>query len=126
MTTAQLARKLARNLRNNPTEAEKLLWQKLRKRQFMEYKFLRQHPVIYRNNEKVNFFIADFYCHELRLIIEVDGEIHRKQEDYDDARTEILNMKKFYVKRFLNKAIFSNINKVLIETKKVVDEIKSI
>ncbi|MCS4434570.1 endonuclease domain-containing protein [Aquiflexum gelatinilyticum] len=57
----------ARELRKNTTPSENSLWTLLRKKQFEGYKFRRQHPV--------NKFIADFYCHELRLIIELDGGI---------------------------------------------------
>ncbi len=76
--------RLARELRNNETKTEKLLWAELRKRQFFGNKFLRQHPILY--NRKFNladFFVADFYCAKLNLIIEVDGGIHYHQKEYD-------------------------------------------
>ncbi len=61
-------RRKARELRNNMTKAEIILWSRIRSKQINGYKFRRQYPVL--------DFIADFYCHELKLIIEVDGEVH--------------------------------------------------
>ena len=60
--------RIALSMRNNPTEAEKVLWKHLKKFRSEEFIFSRQHPI--------DIFIADFYCHKLKLIIEVDGEIH--------------------------------------------------
>lgn len=70
---------LARELRKKPTPAEKKLWQEVRKRQLNNCKFLRQYPIIYSEKQrgKFNFFIADFYCAEKNLVIELDGRIHR-------------------------------------------------
>jgi very-short-patch-repair endonuclease len=61
---------LAKLLRNSMTESEKLLWERLKGKQIMNSRFRRQHPI--------NIFIADFYCHEIKLVIEVDGSIHKK------------------------------------------------
>ncbi len=58
----------ARRLRKRQTKSEKLLWQALRNRQLSDLKFLRQHPI--------GHSIVDFYCHENRLVIEIDGGIH--------------------------------------------------
>jgi very-short-patch-repair endonuclease len=116
----QLARQLARNLRNNLTEAEKKLWEKLRKKQFMGYKFLSQHPIFYRNDAHLKFFIADYYCHDLMLIIEVDGGVHENQKEYDTTRTELLATKNIKVIRFKNEDVLNNINKVLIQIKKEI------
>ncbi len=117
ITTQQIARQLARQLRNNPTEAEKVLWAKLRNKQFMGYKFLFQHPVFYKNNNWLKFFIADFYCHKLRLIIEVDGGVHETQKEYDHARTELLSLKNINVIRIQNIDVMENVNRVLINIK---------
>ena len=72
----------AERLRLNETEAEKALWNVLNKEEFKEYKFRRQHAIA--------TFIADFYCHQLRLVIEVDGGYHLRKEQklYDDFRDE--------------------------------------
>ncbi|GLI56177.1 hypothetical protein PM10SUCC1_16910 [Propionigenium maris DSM 9537] len=74
-----------RNLKKNQTEAEEMLWNKLRNRQFMGLKFRRQYGV--------GDYIADFYCPKLKLVIEVDGEIHESIEarEYDRIRDEYFN-----------------------------------
>lgn len=76
MTVTQFARQLAREFRKNPTPAEKQLWTKLRGKHLLGLKFLFQHPIFYRYENKKRFFVADFYCHKLKLVIEVDGGIH--------------------------------------------------
>jgi very-short-patch-repair endonuclease len=82
---------LARELRNNPTESEKVLWEILRKRRLDGYRFLRQKPFIYQQtNQKRYFFIADFYCPEKKLVIELDGHIHDHQKYYDYQRDLVL------------------------------------
>ncbi len=83
---------IARELRNNPTVAEKKLWGVLRKRQLKGYKFLRQKPFVYEQHDHERFFyIADFYCAELKLVIEVDGKIHEYQKEDDYQRDLVLN-----------------------------------
>ncbi len=81
----------ARTLRKNMTEAEEKLWFFLRNRRFCGLKFLRQHPIIYDliNNEP-RYYIADFYCSEKKLIVELDGKIHEFQKEKDQFRDEIL------------------------------------
>ena len=82
---------LARELRGNPTESEELLWEVLRKRRLGGYRFLRQKPFIYNQTYKKRyFFIADFYCSEKKLVIELDGRIHEYQKYYDYQRDLIL------------------------------------
>jgi very-short-patch-repair endonuclease len=66
--------KLARELRKKQTSAEVLLWQLLRNRQFLEFKFRRQHQ--FRD------YVADFYCHEAQLVIECDGSVHESNEQW--------------------------------------------
>jgi len=61
------------------TSSEKLLWDKLKGKQIYGLRFRRQ--------QAIAFFIADFYCHEVRLVIEIDGEYHNRQKDYDDGRS---------------------------------------
>ncbi len=72
--------KIARQMRRKMTTSERLMWERLRGRRLGGFKFLRQHVV--RDS------IADFYCHELRLIVEVDGEAHHSpiQQERDDER----------------------------------------
>jgi very-short-patch-repair endonuclease len=103
----------ARKLRQKMTEAELLLWEKLRNRNFYNIKFLRQHPVIYEiiNNEPM-FFIVDFYCAEKKVIIEIDGKIHEFHKAYDKDRDEILKNCNLNVLRIKNTE-FEDINAVM-------------
>lgn len=112
----------AKYLRNNPTKAEAELWKFLRRKQLCNKKFLRQHPILFGINNRVYFFIADFCCHELKLIIEVDGDIHDKKEqrEYDLMRSGTLNEMGFTVLRFKNKEIFNNIEDVLKKIKTIL------
>ncbi|HMB98304.1 MAG TPA: endonuclease domain-containing protein [Balneolaceae bacterium] len=82
---------LARELRRHPTEAEKLLWEQIRKRKLSGYRFIRQKTFIYEDHKKQKkFFITDFYCAERKLVVEVDGEIHKSRKYYDEQRDLIL------------------------------------
>ncbi len=93
----------ARTLRKNMTEAEEKLWYFLRNRRFCGLKFLRQHPIIYDliNNEP-RYYIADFYCSEKKLIVELDGKIHDFQKEKDQFRDENLVDLGFRVLRLKN------------------------
>ncbi|MBS1555521.1 MAG: NTP transferase domain-containing protein [Bacteroidetes bacterium] len=67
---------IARELRKSQTPAEKLLWANLRNRKLEGYKFIRQHPIPFNySGEQEQFYIADFYCAEKKLVVEVDGEL---------------------------------------------------
>ena len=96
---------LAKDLRNNMTESEKKLWAYLRKKQIGKYKFRCQHP-IYR-------YILDFYCHEKRLAIEIDGNMHKSQQEYDRDRDEFLNSIGIQTLRLRNEDVSNNIEKVI-------------
>lgn len=91
------------------TEAEGVLWEALRDRSLHGYKFRRQHPI--------SDFIADFYCHECKLIVELDGEYHNdiEQREYDEGRTFELNELKIKVVRFTNQEVLEDIDFVLSE-----------
>jgi very-short-patch-repair endonuclease len=99
----------AKELRRPLTPAEAKLWHKLKTKQFYGLKFRRQHPI--------HRFILDFYCHEQRLVIEVDGDSHAEpaQQSYDQARTEWLNQQGLRVLRFSNREIEDNLEGVLVE-----------
>lgn len=71
-------KQLARNLRNNSTMAEVLLWNKLKARQMLDYQFMRQKPI--------GNYIVDFYCSKLKLVIEIDGTSHRFKFTEDAER----------------------------------------
>lgn len=99
---------IARELRKNPTPSEKLLWKYLRKRQLKGYKFLRQKPFVHEQREnKRYFYIADFYCAELKLVIEVDGKIHDFQKSYDYQRDLVLNGLSLKVLRVKNEELIN-------------------
>jgi very-short-patch-repair endonuclease len=93
-------------LRNNMTEAEKMLWCVLRNRKVFKERWRPQHPV--------DIFIVDFYCHKCKLAIEVDGEIHMKEEvlERDDGREHDIEKLGIKILRFTNKEIFENIDSV--------------
>ena len=97
----------AKELRNNETKAEKILWEHLKQNKIPGFKFRRQHPI--------DIFIVDFYCHKLKLVIEVDGVIHDKEEikKYDEGRTAELEECGLKILRFSNEEIFNDIENVL-------------
>jgi very-short-patch-repair endonuclease len=97
----------ASSLRHAMTAAEKLLWDRLKNRKLNGLKFRRQHPI--------HLYIADFYCHEKRLIVEVDGGIHNKLpvKEHDENRSAELDRLGITVIRFTNEQIIQNIEKVL-------------
>jgi len=96
------------------TRAEKVLWGKLRSNRFMNLKFRRQHPILN--------YIADFYCHEIRLIIEADGGYHNRPETklLDKARTNEFKRFGITVIRFTNQEILKDKNGVLETLKKQI------
>jgi very-short-patch-repair endonuclease len=93
----------ANQLRKHQTESEKFLWKILKNKQLLGLRFKRQHPI-----EK---FIADFYCHSLKLVIEVDGKIHFNREKIEVDRERSAKMENFgiMVIRFTNDDIIQNI-----------------
>jgi very-short-patch-repair endonuclease len=107
------AKKTARALRKDQTEAEEMLWEKLRNRRFNGIKFLRQHPIVFSYNGQERFFIADFYCAQRRLVIEIDGPVHENQREYDELRSEILESLGYTVIRFNNDEVLNSIESVL-------------
>lgn len=108
-----LATQLCRSLRKNSTPAEKIMWECLRNRQFLNRKFHRQYPIYFDLLGKETFYIADFYCYEEKLVIELDGRYHQLQKDYDELRTVVINLLHIKVIRFTNEQVLSNLNNVL-------------
>lgn len=108
----------AKNLRLKMTEPETLLWERLRKKQMMGYRFRRQHPI--------SQYIADFYCHPLKLIIEVDGGYHssKEQQSLDLARTEDLKSLGLRVIRFTNTEVIEQVEVVLGRIRLEIEEIE--
>ena len=106
-------KKHARELRRNVTDSEKELWEQLRNRRLSGYKFLRQHPIIYKADYKgLNYFIADFYCDSKKTVIELDGLIHDEKEEYDKFRDEEMKLLGLHVLRLKNDGL-SNMNIVI-------------
>ena len=108
----------AQHLRQNETHAEKLLWERLRNNQLGGIKFRRQHPV--------HIYIADFYCHQFKLIIELDGGYHNNEEQKrkDEERTETLKLHDLCVIRFRNEEVEHDIDEVLNIIKNKIEELK--
>ncbi len=106
----------AKKLRDNPTDAEAFLWIFLQSNQLKGYRFKRQHPVKY--------FIADFYCHKAKLVIEVDGGYHTipEQYEYDSNRDIELTQLGIKVLRFTNEEVLFEIDKVLEVIKKELNQ----
>jgi very-short-patch-repair endonuclease len=102
----------ARENRHNQTQAENLLWQHLRNRRVNGQKFRRQHPI--------GSFIADFYCNEYKLVIELDGGYHllKDQREQDLGRTFELEESGFKVLRFTNEEVLQDIYAVVKAIKK--------
>ena len=102
----------AAELRRNMTRAEKLLWQGLRSKKILNLTFRRQHPV--------NMFIADFYCHKARLVIEIDGSIHEVEGSREKDKGREDEFEKFGIKtiRFTNNEIFESLCRVIEDIKK--------
>jgi very-short-patch-repair endonuclease len=101
-------RQRARKLRNSATDAERHLWQHLRLKQLGGFKFRRQVPI--------TGYIADFLCHELKLVVELDGGQHVEQSAYDKQRTLELEAKGYRVLRYWN-------DDVLLQTSCVLEDI---
>ena len=100
-------KKYRKELRNNPTKAESMLWKALQKKQLEDRKFRRQHSL--------GNYIVDFYCPTEKLIVELDGSVHENiiNKEYDFNRTEYLNSLGFKVLRFENYLVFEQMDMVL-------------
>lgn len=101
---------LAREMRLNMTATEKLLWSELKSKKLDGFKFRAQHS-IYR-------YILDFYCSEMKLAIEIDGDIHKHRKDYDNFRDGFLDSMGIKTIRFKNEDVKNNIDIVLEQIKK--------
>jgi very-short-patch-repair endonuclease len=104
-----------KDLRNQSTLAEVILWKHLKKKQLRERKFRRQHSI--------GDYIVDFYCPAERIAIELDGDLHFDEEikKYDEERTKYLSELNIRVLRFENNEILfnleSSLNKIVAEFK---------
>jgi very-short-patch-repair endonuclease len=104
----------AKKLRENATTAEEMMWLELRNNQLEGYKFRRQHPLLN--------YIADFYCHQLKLVIEIDGGYHQtaEQKKLDAERTSAIEFQGLKVIRFTNEEVISNITAVVNRIKEII------
>ncbi len=107
----------ANKLRNEMTKSEILLWEKLRANQLLGYKFRRQHPI--------SIHVADFYCHKLSLIIEIDGEYHNEKNQIikDEERRKDLNFQGMKILRFTNNEVITDIDSVLNKIKDYINSV---
>lgn len=96
---------LARQMRHNPTPAEKMLWQAVRGRGLNGFKFRRQHAI--------GRFIVDFYCRATRLVVEVDGPVHDYTEEQDAIRQQFLESLGLVVLRFSNQQVLEELDVVI-------------
>ncbi len=104
----------AKSLRANPTQAEESLWLALKDNQLEGYKFRRQHPLL--------IYIADFYCHQLKLVIEIDGGYHQtsEQQKIDKERTANIEGNGIQVVRFTNEEVLGNMSDVLARIREYI------
>jgi len=98
----------ARILRNSPTKTENILWQQLHNNK-LGVKFRRQHPIFK--------YVADFYCHEKKLVIELDGDYHSRKDqiENDQVRTEDLEEFGIEVLRFTDQQVLEDMDYVIKE-----------
>lgn len=110
----------AGQLRARQTRQEEFLWNELRGNNVMGLKFRRQHPI--------DVFVADFYCHKLKLVIEIDGEYHLEKEQsiYDSARTDEIGGHGIRVLRFTNSEVEKDISGVVDRITKACKELSQI
>ena len=110
---SQITFEKARRLRSQETTAELILWEHLKGKQFHGLKFRRQHPI--------ETFIVDFYCHQAKLVIELDGKIHLKNKDADKLRSDEIEKYGIKVLRFTNEEIITDSVKVLSEIEQILN-----
>ena len=105
---------LAKKLRNQSTQSEIRLWHYLKNKQFHGFRFHRQKPLLN--------FIADFYCYDLQLIIELDGYTHQFEETIikDELKTEKLMKYGLTVVRFIDKEVMDNLDGVMYVLEKYI------
>ena len=96
-----------RDLRKKQTPAEQYFWNEVRSNK-LGFSFRRQYPIVFYIGDIRRLFVADFFCKEKKLVIEIDGKIHENKKEYDESRTFIINDLGYTVMRFSNEQILSN------------------
>ena len=109
-----------RMLRNNMTEAERILWVRLKRRQVMNKRFLRQFSF--------GKYVVDFYCPEIKLAIEIDGNTHHTKDEleYDRKRQNEIEELDIKFLRFTNEEVFGSVDKVVADIEYFIEQIKNI
>ena len=105
-------------MRREMTPAEARLWLHLKANRLNGFHFRRQ--------QVIEPYIVDFYCHACRLVVEVDGDIHLQQPEYDRRRDETLQSSGLRVLRFTNVDVFQSLQAVLAEILRVCEERKRV
>jgi very-short-patch-repair endonuclease len=107
-----------RSLREEMPKAEALVWQRLRRKQVEGFKFRRQYSV--------DAYVVDFYCSELRLVIEIDGNSHLQGDApaYDIARQTLLESLGLVVLRFTNRQVYTELDAVIDTIAQKIREMK--
>ena len=108
---------IAERLRKNMPVAEKVLWERVCRNQ-IGVRIRRQHPIWK--------FVADFYCHQVKLVIEIDGEIHLNSENkqYDISRAIVLDEFKIRILRFTNNEVLNKTDSVIEKIKRTIESLK--
>jgi very-short-patch-repair endonuclease len=104
---------VARQMRQEPTQAERILWERLRDGRLNGHKFRRQHAI--------DRFIVDFFCRAAALIIEIDGPIHEQQAEQDQERQQLLTELGFQFLRFTNDQVLHHLEDVLSQIIRAID-----
>jgi len=106
-----------KNLRNQSTKSEIVLWQKIKNKQ-LAVKFRRQY--------NIGYWIVDFYCHQLKLIIEIDGSIHHEEDvvKHDQIRQKILENKGYTIIRYSNHKVLDDIDSVVSNIKMAIQTLQ--
>jgi|SRR3989338_1216598 len=105
MNNDLIFKKRRKELRRNQTQAEKIIWSRLRNKQINGLKFYRQWSI--------GSYILDFYCHPLKLAIEIDGGQHNENDVYERTRTQFLQKQNIILLRFWNNEVLENIDGVM-------------
>jgi very-short-patch-repair endonuclease len=112
--TWKVLKPAAKKLRQEPTEAEKTLWNALRRKALCNLKFRRQHAI--------GQYIVDFYCTQKKLIIELDGPIHQFTKEEDSFRQRYLESLGFLFLRFKNDEVLNDLENVLLTISKTISD----
>ena len=109
-----------KELRKKSTKAERIFWEELRNRKFLNKKFYRQYAIIHDILGKETFYIVDFYSFEEKLVIELDGEIHNFRLKQDNQKVDVLKSLGLRIIRFKNSEVENNVKGVMQKLKEFI------